>query len=144
MSFKLVELDPSNPFIESALQTYLLKYRIERVGPQPPKQWWGLYEDGEFALAFGYLHRGDGGIELTDVYLHPSKRGLRAVKYAGQALKEALEQGLFPYCMASTFAKNMRAIAWAKEYLGFDPVIAGFVFPGAALDPERRAVLESA
>lgn len=144
MSFKLVELSEDDPFVESSLRTYLWKYHIERVGPQPPKHWWGLYEGDKFALAFGYLDRDDGGIELTDVYLHPSKRGVRAVKYAGETLKLFLAQGAFPYCMASTFARNKRALKWAKDYLGLDPVIAGFVFPGAALDAERRAVLEGA
>jgi hypothetical protein len=101
--------------------------------------------DGEtLALAFAYIKRLDGGIELTDVYLEPTKRGFKAVNYAGEALKTALAEGIFPYCMASTFARNKRAIGWAKKFLGFDPVIAGFVFPGAALDAERRAVLEGA
>lgn len=144
MSFTLRELTESDPFIESALATYLLKYRITRADPQPPKRWWGLYEDEAFALAFAYLERGDGGIELTDIYLHPSKRGFRAVEYAGEALRLFLAEGAFPYCMASTFARNKRAIAWAKKFLGIDPVIAGFIFPGAALDAERRAVLEGA
>lgn len=145
MSFKLAELDASHPFIESALRTYLQKYRIERAGPQPPKHWWGLYEDGEFALAFGYLHRDDGGIELTDVYLHPSKRGFRAVKYAGGALMAALQQGVFPYCLGSTFARNKRALKWLADYCQKpEPDIAGFVLAGATLDLARRRVLEGA
>ena len=142
MTFKLRALDPEDPFVQEAIARYLMKWHIRDPGPQPPKHWWGLYEGAEFALAFAYLDRDDGGIELTDVYLHPSKRGLRAVAYGGETLKLFLAQGAFPYCMASTFARNKRAIAWAKKYLGVGPVIAGFVFPGAALDSERRAVLE--
>jgi hypothetical protein len=145
--YALRRLDADDPFVVDAVARYLLKWRIRRPEAEPEKSWWGLFSGsaGEtLVLAFAYIVRADDGIELTDVYLEPTRRGLSAVRYAGEALKEALTSGTFPYCMASTFFGNKRAIKWAKDFLGIEPVIAGFVAPGSGLDDERRAILGAA
>ena len=141
MKYDVRALDPQDPFVLEAVQRYLGKFRINRPGLEPVKEWWGIFRGDALLLAFAYLRRADGGLELTDVYLHPSRAGFQAVRFAGETLKAALEQGVVPYVMASTFAKNKRALKWAKDFLGYEPVIAGFVFPGSSLDEERRRIL---
>jgi hypothetical protein len=145
VAYRLNRIEAGDPFVVSALRTYLLKWNIrDEVGFEPTKEWWALYEEGINlpVLTFGYLRRADGGLELTDVYIAPSRAGLKAIKYAGETLKAALAGGVVPYVMASTFRKNKRALKWAKDFLGKQEAdIMGMVFPGATLDPERAKIL---
>lgn len=146
MSFEVLPIGANQEFVEWALRRYLDKWRIDGVQQPPDKKWWGIYEQPgkQLALVFGYLVRSDGGLELTDVYLDPSKRGFRAVSFGAKALKAALDDGTIPYCMASTFGKNRRMVKWIAALMGKrEPDCLGYVFPGAALDETRRRLVSA-
>jgi hypothetical protein len=141
VEFDLRRLDADDPHVVSMARRYLHKWGME-YGLDPIKSWWGLYSGEKLALVYAYLIRGDGGLELTDLYLDPSRVGMQALVFAAGALRKALDGGIFPYAMGSTFWLNKRARVWAEKYLGKKhPDIAGMIFPGATLDASRRELL---
>jgi hypothetical protein len=124
--FDVRQISPNHSAIDRLRNAYLRHFGLSGEEKSSGVTWFGVFADNELALVFaGGLHP-DGGFEGTDLYMSPTRVGIRAAYDILKKFREFVDAGVFPYAKVSTYTGNHAMARRLRAVYGVDaPEIDG-------------------
>ena len=129
--FTVAKVGIENPQVRSFIDRFFERMGIDKHTHPLGILWFALCKDETIYCVCGIAGRGDGSLEITDIYARPCKDGLRATDLVLAFFKALVDTKRIPYFVGVVLDKNQRGQKKFKQAFGVGAASHTFIYQGA-------------
>jgi hypothetical protein len=129
--FSVAKVNIENPQVRGFIDKFFERMGIDKHTHPLGILWFALCKDETIYCVCGIAGRGDGSVEITDIYARPCKDGIRASDLVLAFFKALVDSKRIPYLIGVMLAKNKRGQRKFKKTFGNGPASHTFIYQGA-------------